>query len=223
MSKTVFLNSRQEFETKYRNSRANLLFVVAFTVVNILLLVINSNTYFLFSAYVPYFFADFGMLVCGMYPSEFYVGQLSGIEFLPKYVFVITLVIAAVIIALYFLSWMFSKKHKVGWLVFALIFFSLDTLAMFVINGFFLGAIIDYVMHAWVIFSLVTGISAHLKLKKLPADEILEAEAVELTQAEVVEEVTSESTETTVFAELEENSTEEQLQSSDEQQNETSE
>ncbi|MBE6719003.1 MAG: hypothetical protein E7574_07105 [Ruminococcaceae bacterium] len=217
------ISQKALLERKYEGARGNILLVIILTLINIIFLVAKTGTYFLFSAYVPYFFADFGMLVCGMYPSEFYVGQLSGIEFLPKYVFVITLVIAAVIIALYFLSWMFSKKHKVGWLVFALIFFSLDTLAMFVINGFFLGAIIDYVMHAWVIFSLVTGISAHLKLKKLPADEILEAEAVELTQAEVVEEVTSESTETTVFAELEENSTEEQLQSSDEQQNETSE
>ena len=42
-------------ESKYNKSIANLLLVVIFTVINIVLLVLNANSYFLFSAFIPYF------------------------------------------------------------------------------------------------------------------------------------------------------------------------
>ena len=41
------VSERQALETKYVNSRHNLLIVLIFTAVNILLLVTNSNSYFL--------------------------------------------------------------------------------------------------------------------------------------------------------------------------------
>ena len=48
---------------KYARARSNLLWVILFTVINIVLLVVNSNVMFLFSATVPYLFASIGWLM----------------------------------------------------------------------------------------------------------------------------------------------------------------
>ncbi len=165
------LSPRQVLDNRYNSARHNLLLLVAFTVINLVLLVTNSNTYFLFSAYVPYFLTDLAMLLCGMYPAEFYTGEWAGMEFLPKGVFAVALVISVVILLVYVLCWIFSKKYRGGWLIAALVFFGLDSLAMLVLNGFDMAQIIDYVFHIWVIVSLVGGISAGAKIKKLPPEQ----------------------------------------------------
>ena len=164
------LSERQLLEGRYANARNNILLVVGLTVINIILLVTNSNTYFLFSAYIPFVIADFGMFFCGMYPAEYYAGGLEDMEFFPKEVFAVAMVIAAVILILYILCWIFSKKFKSGWIIAALVFFAIDTAAMILLNGFVMDSLIDYVIHAWVIFSFVNGLIAFSKLKKLPAE-----------------------------------------------------
>lgn len=162
---------RQALESKFASARHNILLVVVFTAINILLLVTNSNTYFLFSAYIPYIVVDFGMLLCGMYPSEFYTGEFGGMEFLDKSFFAVTVGIAAVILIVYLLSWILSKKNRVGWMIFVLVFFSLDTVLMLLLNGIAMESIVDIVFHGWVIFSLASGIHAYYKGKKLPLEE----------------------------------------------------
>ena len=104
------MSQRQVLESRLANSRNNILLVVGLTVVNIILLVTNSNTYFLFSAYIPYLLADLGMLFCGLYPSEYYAD--ADMQFYSKGFFAAMLVIATVILVLYMLSWLFSKKQK---------------------------------------------------------------------------------------------------------------
>lgn len=189
---TSQINERALLERKFESARFNILLVIVMTLVNVLLLVLNANRYFIFSAYIPFVLADLGMYFCGLYPKEIYTGEMAGVEFLPKTFLVILLAIVAVIMALYFLSWLLSKKQKKGWLVFALIFFTLDTLAMFGLNGFVADSIIDYAIHIWVIVSLVSGISALSKLKKLPVEEA--------TAEEISTEVVSETTEVTAEA-----------------------
>lgn len=165
------VSTRQTLEARCKNSRSNLLLVVAFTVINVVLLITNSNTYFLFSAYIPYAIADFGMLFCGKYPAEYYVGELAGTDFLPSSAFGMFVAIAAVVVCLYLLCWIFSKKNRMGWLIFALVIFVIDTLGMLAFLGFDLSNIVDMIFHAWVIVSLVMGIIAAAKLKKLPEEE----------------------------------------------------
>ena len=46
---------REIFESKYNSSIMNILLVVVFSFVNVVLLAVNSNTYFLFSAFIPAF------------------------------------------------------------------------------------------------------------------------------------------------------------------------
>lgn len=169
--KTEKVLDRHALENRFRSARSNLLWIVAFTVINIVLLVTNSNTYFLFSAYIPYFLVTMGMALCGMFPTEYYGEDLLWMEFLDRSVFTVFLVIAFVIVALYLISWIFSKNNKRGWLIFALVFFSLDTLGMFALEGFAIESIIDVVFHVWVIISLSLGIHACNKLKKMPIEE----------------------------------------------------
>lgn len=175
---TEAVPQRQLLESKYASARHNILLIVAFTVVNIILLVAQSNTYFLFSAYLPYLIVDFGMVLCGMYPAEYYGEDLSGIEFLDKNFLTVMLVIAAVVLILYLLSWIFSKKSRVGWMILALVFFGIDTIAMLALNGIALDMIVDIVFHVWVVVSLIGGVSAHYKLKKLPIEQ--EEQSVEV-------------------------------------------
>lgn len=167
------LSEREILEQKYNRSVANLLVVILFSVVNIVLLVAKSDTYFLFSAFIPYLLANYGMYFCGMFPEEYYY-DMPETEFVDTSFLVITLVIAAVIILMYFLCWLFARKKKVGWLIFALVLFSIDTVSMLVLTEFAVESFIDIAFHAWVLFYLISGIVNYSKLKKLPEEELEE-------------------------------------------------
>lgn len=164
------LSGRKVLENKYANARTNILLVIGFTVINLILLVSNSSTYFLFSAYIPYVLVDLGMLLSGKYDGEYTAQLLEGMETIPQ-ALPVMLVVAVVILALYALCWVFSKKFKKGWLITALVFFGVDSLVMLLLSGFMVESLIDYAFHAWVIVSLAMGISACGKMKKLPPEE----------------------------------------------------
>ncbi len=172
MSMPKTLANRQALEKRYKNSRSNLLLIVALSVINVVLLVTNSSLYFLFSAYIPYALVDLGMFLCGRYPQELY-GEIYGeefanMEFFGTPVFAVFIVLALIVLAVYLLCWIFSKKNKIGWLIFALVMFVGDTLTMFLLNG--ITNAMDLIFHIAIIVSLSFGISAGVKLKKL-ADE----------------------------------------------------
>lgn len=171
------ISPRQTLEMKYANARRDILFVLGFTIINIILLVTNSNTYFLFSAYIPYVIADYAMYFCGKYPAEYYY-DASEILF-GDGVFTVMMVITAVILVMYLLSWFFSDKGRVGWLIFVLVLFGLDSagLALVMVDMVSVGVpftdyLFDILFHVWFVVSLIGGVSAHYKLKKLPPDEI---------------------------------------------------
>lgn len=165
-------SNKQLLETRYNNSRTNLLIVVVFTVINLILLVMQSNVYFLFSAFIPYALTDVGMALSGMYPMEYYGEDFSDMAFLDSSIFALLFGIAVIITILYLISWFFSKNNRYGWMIFALIIFAIDTVGMFTLIGFQIDSIIDIVFHVWVIVSLALGINAASKLKNLPEDKI---------------------------------------------------
>jgi hypothetical protein len=182
------ISERQILEVKYNNSRHNILLLIIFTVINAVLLLTRAGSYFLFSAYVPYFMIDLGMLMCGRYPEEFYTEELNGMVLLDESFLVMMCVFAAIIMGLYALCWLFSKKRS-GWLVTAVVFVSLDTLAMVLMMGFSGSVILDYFFHAYVIYALASGIAAHKRLKRLPVEEaVLEVNEFEEVAADVVAE-----------------------------------
>ena len=165
------MTPRQTYEQKYRASRMNLLIVVIFTLINIVLLVTNADSYFLFSAFIPYFIVSIGMLMCGRFPTDFYTDGLEEIEFIDDSFFIMTLVIAAAIMLFYLLAWTLSSKNRVGWLTFALVLFGIDTVVMLLMGGFEIESLIDILFHGLVIYYLISGIIAHNNIKRLPIEE----------------------------------------------------
>ena len=169
-AQNVQMSEHAKLNAKYNASRNNRLLVVICSLINTVLLALESDTYFLFSASVPYYLTFFGMLYAGKMPVEYYEGW-EGFEPFPTSVFAVTLVISIVIIGLYALSWFLSKKKGYGWVIFALIFFIIDTMAMFTFVEDIADSGLDLIFHIWVIVSLISGISAAIKLKKLPPEE----------------------------------------------------
>ena len=160
MRPAVDKNSREYLESKIKSARHSLLPVLIFTIVNLVLLLSDGSTYFLFSASVPYYLTAFGM---GMDL------ELTGSVFTTT-----ALVISAVILAAYLLCWIFSKK-KVGWYVFALVLFIVDTALLVLLALSFemlADSIMDLVFHAWVVLELCQALSCHKKLQVLPPEPV---------------------------------------------------
>lgn len=142
------VSPRQQLAARYASSRHSILCVVIFTVINVVLLMADGSSYFLFSAFFPYLYAAFGL-----------GGDTA------------SLVIAVVVLAALLLCWLLSKNGKVVWLYAALALMVLDTAYLYYIMGTSADWIIDYVFHAWVIGSLISGVLAYHKLQKLPAED----------------------------------------------------
>lgn len=168
-TKNQNMTESQKLTARYNGARSNILLVIAFTLVNSVLLFTGSDSYFLFSAAIPYYMTLFGLLYTGRMPAEWY----EGVEFQPDpdAVLYIYVAIAVVIVGVYALMWFLSKKHGYGWLVAALLMFVADTFAMFYFTGFTADMILDFVFHIWVLVSLTSGIIAAINLKKLPEEE----------------------------------------------------
>ena len=146
-------NSREVLQRQFNNARSNLLLMLAFTVLNIVLLVLDTGTMFLFSATVPYYAVLFAMIE----PAIMYH----------------CIAIAAISIIAYLLCWIFSKK-QFGWMIAALVLFVIDTIAMLdlYITAEDASGILDLVIHVWVLWYLVIGVISGVKLSKLPAEEL---------------------------------------------------
>ena len=170
------ISERDRLEQRYRSARSSLLLVIVFTVINMGLIITKQFTYFLFSAYVPYFITDLGMVLSGQYPADYYTGDMEGMAIFGKNFFYIMFAVAIVILMVYLICWLFSKDKKAGWIVAALVLFCIDTAVMLLLAGISLDMIIDILFHAWVIFDLASAAVAARKLKKLPAEEEISAE-----------------------------------------------
>ena len=135
-------------ETVFNSARSNLLLVVGFTAINVVLRLVNADMYFLFSASTPMAFLDIATL------TE--IPQLMPVA----------AVLAFIVIGVYLLCWALSKKHP-GWLVAALVLFALDTLVLLGLYDVS-SMIFDLLIHAWVLYYLISGAVALRKMKKQP-------------------------------------------------------
>lgn len=164
-------NSREYQENLYKGSRSNLLLVLIFTVVNLVMLLTDSGSYWLFSAAIPYYLTLFGYVFDGGIVDTYTTTAL---------------VISAVILVVYLASWLLSKKRS-GWLTVAAVLFVLDTVCMLGLMVYLeLGIgdmLMDLIFHGWVVFSLVRGCMAAKKLKEMPEEpEIIVSTGPELDQ-----------------------------------------
>lgn len=150
-------NSREYLTQKRNTGRSTLLMILIFTVVNLIMLVTQTDYYFLFSASVPFYLTMFGMAF-----DEWVVGTFTSTA----------LAISAVILALFLLCWLFSKKRR-GWLMVALVLFVVDTLALayFSVSMEMLSDnIVDFVFHGWAIWELIAAWKADKKLEEMPPE-----------------------------------------------------
>ena len=159
---------RQLTELKYKRSRYNLLLVLLFTVIN-LFTVTFGGSYFLFSATIPMLFP----LGCaGIAADPEFMAEMGLAAEDATTLMIVGLVIGIVLVIPYLLCWIFSKK-RVGWLVAALVLFSIDCLLLLV--SFDISVILDLLFHGIVMFYLITGVINGFKLKDMPEDEPLPA------------------------------------------------
>ncbi len=182
------LSERSKLLKNYNGARQNLLFIIILTIVNIVSIVSGAGTYFLFSAMVPFSLGTVGLsslihfdaelsaalaeanILPGSAEYEYYMSaEYAASE---KAAYVVLIAIAVVILALYFVAWLKSKKpEKSGWMIFALVLFAIDTVAMVIVNETAIESIADIVLHVCVIIYFIVGIVAASKLKKLPPEE----------------------------------------------------
>lgn len=162
-------------ENRYKQARYDLLIIFVFTLLNILVVTLDGSYYMLFSAYLPYTIAICGMVFCGRYPDEFYTGEFAEMNFIESKYFAIFIVVAVVLTSLYLLAFFLSKKERVGWLIFSLVFIILDTVLIFFI--FSADLIFDLFIRAFMIFGITRGIVSHFQLKKLKLNENIDADS----------------------------------------------
>lgn len=153
-------NSPEYAIFRYNAARSNLLLAIVFTAINIVLYLIGSNTYFLFSTFIPYILFGSGMILT---------------------------VAAVLLLAVYVLAYFLSKEKK-GWLTAALVLFIIDTVAFvgFIVlitlsgdTASVASSVLDVVFHAWVLVSLIGGVKHGKKL----ADAYAQIEAAQTAAA----------------------------------------
>ena len=159
-------NSREYLLRQVANGRYSLLLIVILTVVNLVMTILDTNTYFLFSASVPYYLVFMGMGIEN--------GFVDGAWNVKGSLTYTGLVIALVIVAVYLLCWLMSKK-RAGWLTAALVLFIIDTVVLVVVAFALYDSpvtkLVDLLLHIWAIVELVQAVRSSKKLKELPPAE----------------------------------------------------
>ena len=192
------LTEREKHLKNHNTARYNLLVAIIFTLVNIILGAVGADYYFLFSASIPYLLGVAG--VTGLINRSDIVSEfIAESEYMPgteefaievSVFSTIISVVSAIFVALsigilflYFFAWLKSKNPaKRGWMIFALVFFSLDTVAMILLAGEISSdTIIDILFHIYVLVYLIMGVSAASKIKNLPPEAPAEAPSVDVS------------------------------------------
>ena len=136
-----------------KTARSNLWVAVAFTVLNVGMLLVGSGRYFLFSMTIPYYLTYFGHVF-----DYFMVGTytLTGL----------TMAMVPVIV-LALCTYMSQRSNR--WLAGGVIVFALDTAAMLALmlwSGDVGAMLVDILFHGWVMICLVRGLNAAKRLEQ---------------------------------------------------------
>lgn len=150
------------------SARVVILSIVILTALNFIMLLSQSDLYFLYSASVPYILTFLAMVACGVFPPEYYGGNYPYMDFLPNSYFIMAIIFSIIIVGLYLLCFFMSKKYRTSWLIVALVLFALDTLFMLCAYLFleYTSGIIDVVFHVIILVSLAMGVHGSCQLSK---------------------------------------------------------
>lgn len=155
---------KNKYLNRWKGGAWVLLLVGIFSVINIVLYALKSDTYFLFTSYLPY--------ILGIIGVDYLTGWDNTVINTGEGIFLLS--ISVVIIILYFVCWYFSRK-KIGFLIGGLVFFVMDTVLMtyfMVMSPEPEWFVRDCIFHLLIIAELAIGIHAAFKLKKLPDDSL---------------------------------------------------
>lgn len=169
MQPAVDKDSREYQLQQISGGRGTLLAILVLTLINLVMVVLDQGSYFLFSASVPYYLTmiskgiDNGF-ANGAWPEN---GPMT----------ITALVISAVILAVYLLCWLLSKK-RAGWLTAAMVLFLADTVALVLISFTVLdsplSSLLDFLIHLWACWLLIRSFRAARKLKAMPEEALPE-------------------------------------------------
>lgn len=168
---TTSVALRHTLETRYDKARAGLLLLTVFTLLNMSLVLLGQDLFFLFSASLPYQAVYLGMYRIGKLPDEVYGAALKEMEFSAPSFLIAQTVAAVVLTALFFLCWIRSARRSAYQLTLATLLLAADT--VYLIKTAPLGAqtVIDLMMHALILFYLLSGIVAAMRLSHLSKTE----------------------------------------------------
>ena len=159
---SVDKNSPEYWEKMVACGRYSLLLIVVLTVVNIVLVLVDADRYFVFSASIPYYLTAFAMGMDEALSGGFGICTI------------IALVVGVIVMGVYVLCWALGEK-KPGWLTTALVLFSVDTVGLLVVSFTLLDSplynLMDMILHALVIYELAMAVACAGKLKRQTAAE----------------------------------------------------
>jgi len=167
---------------KFNKVRNSLKAVLIFTVINLVLTVLDVGIYFPFSATAPLIFVELGRIGAEGNPGSI--------------VFIVCLGLALGCILLYLACFLLTKRWRIFVFV-ALVLFILDTLSLgwliwlaFSTDSFELSVLLDVAFHIWILFSLIQGSIAWIKLRGVDTnsanafsdDIVATTQAIEITE-----------------------------------------
>lgn len=154
---------RAHLQQQLSVARRTLLGVIVLTVINLVLLLSNGGTYLVFSASVPYYLTFFGKAMDNGFGPMTENGLFTATG----------LVLGLLILAVYLLSWLLSKK-KGTWLYFGAGLLCLDLVILAAVSVLLFesisGTVLDILIHIVAIVQIGKGAAAHKKLKDLPPE-----------------------------------------------------
>ncbi len=158
------LSEKELLMQKVTTARYNMLLVAVLTLVNAVMLLAGADSYFLFSASLPYHLTILGAEFTAQTGSAIYT--------------VLSVAFLAVSVGAYVLCFFMGKKH-VGWLIAALAMFAVDTvyfLAVYmpicIAAKFSVASIvIDLIFHGYALYYFIMAVVNSFRLKKAIANE----------------------------------------------------
>lgn len=171
----------------YNNTRNYLLLYALLSLLSTILLWASDGlSSILISAYIPYHLVLHGMNECGMLNASYY--PYDARVFAGSAVFVVCLLSALIVIALYLLCWWQAKgKPARGWMLFAAVLLVVDTVDLAIAGNLLsFAGVIDLLIHALLLYQVYLGERAACFLSRPPTwtkallPEDLQGEAEEM-------------------------------------------
>ena len=170
------IKTKEIYQRELMTSRMTLLLAVIFTVVNLVMVMFDDSTGFLFSAAIPHYTSFFFAFNCGILSEAYYESYYAVYEggkyaetwkeefpFLDPSIFWTVFVVSILIIIGLFVVWLFSKKHRVCSVI-TLAFYIVDTVFLlgtaFLLRMGGLSLIMQLLFHAWIVYYAVLSVKA---------------------------------------------------------------